>query len=427
MKRARVVVVGGGFAGLTLVQKLKDAPVDIVLVDKSNHHLFQPLLYQVAVAALSPGDVATPLRTIFRRQNNVEIRLDEVVAVDRSRREVHLRSRETLGYDWLVMAPGNEPSYFGNDHWREMAPGLKTIEDALTLREKQILALEMALCVSDPHERKRLLTTVVVGGGPTGVEMAGSLAEIARKNVEKDFRGIRAEEIRVVLIDGGERLLAGFPEELSMRTLEDLRELGVEVRLNTRVDKIDEDSVWAGGEQIAAGNVVWAAGNIAAPVLKTLDCELDRVGRVKVEKDLSIPGDGRVFVLGDAMCLETENGTLPGVAQVAMQSGAYVAEIIKDNIPGDRRKPFKYFDKGSMATIGRARAVAHIGKLKIGGFFAWAIWALIHVAFLIQFRSRVRVMLEWMWYYLTFSPGARLLYRYRIFRERKRRVPNGSI
>lgn len=421
MKRARVVVVGGGFAGLTLAQKLKDAPVDIVLVDKSNHHLFQPLLYQVAVSALSPGDVATPLRTVFRRQKNVEIRLDEVLAVDREKREVHLRSRETLSYDWLVLAPGNEPTYFGNDHWRELAPGLKTIEDALTLREKQILSLEMALCVSDPYERRRLLTTVVVGGGPTGVEMAGSLAEIARKNVEKDFRGIRAEEIRVILIDGGERLLAGFPEELSLRTLEDLQELGVEVRLNTRVEKIEEDAVWAAGEQIPAGNVVWAAGNVAAPLLQSLNCELDRSGRAKVNPDLSLPGDRRVFVLGDAMCFSIENGTLPGVAQVAMQSGAYVAEIIKDNIPPDRRPPFKYFDKGSMATIGRARAVAQIGKFKFGGFVAWAIWALIHVAFLIQFRSRVRVMVEWMWYYLTFSPGARLLYRYRIFQDRKKR------
>lgn len=408
--RPKIVIIGGGFAGLALTQALKNAPVDITLVDKTNHHLFQPLLYQVAVGALSPADIAAPFRSILRKQKNVRILLDEAVKIDKERRRVYLKSKDDLAFEYLALAPGSRPAYFGNDDWPALAPGLKTIADALSVREKILLSYEMAVCSPDPLERKRFLTFVVIGAGPTGVEMAGSLAEIGGQTMRGDYR--LTEPIEVYLIEGGPRILASFAPELSARAQRDLEGLGVKVLCNVRVEYMTEGFIQAGAQKLHTANVFWAAGVEAAPVLQTLITPLDRSGRAVVNADLSIPDFANIFVLGDAAAFAApKGGTLPGVAQVAMQQGVYLANIIRNKIVPESRKPFVYFDKGNMATIGRALAVAETGKIKLGGFIAWAMWAVIHVAYLINFQSRTRVMLAWAWYYLTFRPGARIIYR----------------
>ena len=411
MEKKKAVIIGGGFGGLTLAKKLKNSSYEIKLIDKTNHHLFQPLLYQVAAAALSPGDIAVPIRSEFSNQNNVEVILGEVTNINRIEKKVYV-SDTIYEYDFLVVAIGNRHSYFGNDEWEKFAPGLKTISDAIKIREKMLLAFEKAEIAKSESEKKREMTFVIIGGGPTGVEVAGSIAEISRETLLKDFRNINTADTKIILIEGMNRILQSFDEDLSIKAKENLEKLGVEVRTNSMVNDVNENGVVVGDELIEASNIIWAAGNNVSPLINTLKTETDRNGRVIVEQDCSLPDDPTVFVIGDA-ALFIENGEpLPGVAPVAMQQGRYVAKILKNNFAKEKRKPFKYFDKGNLATIGRAKAVLQIGNLKVSGFIAWLIWALVHIAFLVNFRKRYRVMTEWIWYYMTFKNGIRLITKY---------------
>ena len=407
--RPHVVIVGGGFGGLTAAQSLRRAPVDVTLVDRRNHHLFQPLLYQVATAGLAASDIAYPIRAILRRQRNANVLLGEAEAVDVRGRELVLKDGR-LHYDYLVIATGARHSYFGHEEWEPLAPGLKSLEDALEIRRRILLAYEHAERETDPECRRALLTIVIVGGGPTGVELAGAIAEIARQVMKSDFRAIDPRETRVVLVEAGHRVLATFPETLSARALEALVERSVEVRTDTRVTAIDGHAVWLGSERIAAETVLWAAGVAASPFVASLGSQRDTAGRVLVQPDLTIPGHSEVFVIGDAATLTDADGApLPGVAPVAMQQGRYVARTIAGSLRGEPRAPFVYRDKGSLATIGRADAVAHIGRLNISGFVAWLLWTFVHILYLVGFRNRVIVLLDWAWAYLTMSRGARLI------------------
>jgi len=429
-RRPRVVVIGGGFAGLQAVKGLRRAPVDLVLVDRTNHHLFQPLLYQVAAAGLSPGDIARPLRAIFRRQPNVTVLMAEVVALHPERRTVELHRGERIAYDWLLVAVGARHSYFGHPEWEPQAPGLKTLDDALQIREKVLLSFERAERAAargepvDPGD----LTFVIVGAGPTGVEMAGAIAEIARETLRRNFRWIDPTSTRVLLVEGEGAVLPPFPPELQASARRQLEELGVEVRLRARVVAIDGDGVRVeildppegdagerggeGGEQrIVTHNVVWAAGNTVSGLLADLGGERDRAGRIVVAPDLSLPGRPEVFVTGDAARFVTaDGGVLPALAPVAMQQGRHAARGVLADLRGRPRPTFRYRDRGTMATIGKARAVAWIHRLRFGGFPAWLAWSLVHIAFLIGFRNRTAVMLEWIYLYLTGQRGARLLY-----------------
>jgi NADH dehydrogenase len=407
--RPQVVIVGGGFGGLAAARALRRAPVHVTLVDRRNHHLFQPLLYQVATAGLSGPDIAYPIRGVLSRQRNANVLLAEAVAIDVPHHDVVL-SDGRLRYDYLIVATGARHAYFGHPEWEACAPGLKSLEDALEIRRRILLAFERAEREVDLEARRPLLTIVIVGGGPTGVELAGAIAEIARDVMKSDFRAIDPRETRVVLIEAGPRVLATFPESLSANAQRELEERGVEVRTGTRVTDIDEHSVAIGTERIPAATVVWAAGVAASPLVRSLGVPLDDVGRVKVERDLSIPGHPEVFVIGDAATLTDASGApLPGVAPVAMQQGRYVARLITDVIAGGRREPFVYRDKGSLATIGRASAVAQIGRVKLAGFLAWLLWLVVHILYLVGFRNRVVVLINWAWAYLTMSRGARLI------------------
>lgn len=411
MEKKKVVIIGGGFGGLTLAKKLKNSNYRITLIDKTNHHLFQPLLYQVAAAALSPGDIAVPIRSEFSNQENVEVILGEVTEINREEKKVYL-SDTAYEYDYLVVAIGNRHSYFGNDQWENFAPGLKTISDALKIREKMLLAFEKAEIAKSDSEKKRDMTFVIIGGGPTGVEIAGSIAEISRETLLKDFRNINTADTKIILIEGMNRILQSFDEDLSVKAQITLEKLGVEVRVNSMVAEVNENGVAVGDEFIEASNIIWAAGNKVSPLINSLKTETDRNGRVIVEQDCSLPGDPDVFVIGDASLFNENGKPLPGVAPVAMQQGRYVANLLKKSIPKEQRKPFRYFDKGNLATIGRAKAVLQIGNFKISGFFAWLVWALVHIAFLVNFRKRYRVMTEWIWYYMTFKNGIRLITKY---------------
>jgi len=406
----RVVIVGGGFGGLTAGQALRRAPVEIVLIDRTNHHLFQPLLYQVATAALSPADIASPLRGIFRGQRNIHIMLNEVLAVDCGKRQVVL-SDGTVPFDYLILAPGSRHSYFGHGEWEAYAPGLKTLNDALAIRERVLLAFERAERLGPGPQRTRYLTFAVVGGGPTGVELAGALAEIARETVLPDFPGLQADEMTVFLLEAGPRILAGFDLSLAGKAVRMLEHLGVTVSLNAPVADVTEDGVRAGGRWIETATVLWAPGNVAPSFLHSLEAPLDKQGHVMVQKDLSIPGDPRIFVIGDAAhATDPQGNVLPAVAPVAMQQARYVARQVERQIPASRRPPFVYIDRGTMATIGKGRAIAQIGAFRSSGVVAWILWGLVHIYFLIGFRNRFRVMSEWLWYYLTNQPGARLIY-----------------
>ncbi len=410
MTQPQVVIIGGGFGGLTAAQSLRRAPVRIVLVDRTNHHLFQPLLYQVATAALSPGDIASPLRTILRSQRNVRVVMNEVTAIDRTRRQVILRD-DTLAFDYLIVAPGTRHSYFGHDEWAQHAPGLKTLADALKIREQVLVSFEQAERRLNTPEARKYLTFCVVGGGPTGVELAGALAEIACRSIAPDFPSLRPEQISLVLLEAGSRILTGFQPELSAKAQRLLEELGVEVWLNSPVTDVTEHGVHAGGIFIETVNVIWAPGNVAPVLLRSLEVPLGRQGHVLVEKDLSIPGDPSIFVIGDAALILDVNGhPLPALAPVAMQQAKYVARLISYQVPSEEREAFRYVDRGRLATIGKAKAVAEIGRFRTAGMFAWLVWSVVHIFFLIGFRNRFRVMSEWVWYYLTFRPGARLIY-----------------
>ncbi|MGK2856375.1 MAG: NAD(P)/FAD-dependent oxidoreductase [Thermoanaerobaculia bacterium] len=404
----RIVIIGGGFAGLYAAKRLRSEPVEVTLVDRRNHHVFQPLLYQVATAALNPSDIAAPIRAILRKQRNTRVILGDVVAIDRQRRVVAMTDGE-LPYDYLVVATGATHSYFGNDHWETFAPGLKSIEDALEIRKRVLLAYEAAEKETDSAARDALLTFVVVGGGPTGAELAGALAEIGRHAMERDFRSIDPTSVRVVLVEGIDRVLSSFHESLSKSAEAQLKKIGVEVRTNSRVTAIDATGVALGSERILARTVLWGAGVLASPVSKMLDVPLDKAGRVLVEPDLSIPGSPEVFVAGDLAHFEQDGKLVPGVAPAAMQEGGHAAANLLSRMRGEPTAPFRYRDKGSMATIGRAAAIAEFSSLKLSGLPAWLAWLFVHILFLIGFRNRLLVMIQWAWAYLTFQRGARLI------------------
>jgi NADH dehydrogenase len=405
-----VVILGAGFAGLYAAKGLRRAPVKVTVVDRKNHHLFQPMLYQVATAALSPSDIASPIRSVLRRQQNTEVLLAEVSSVDTSGRRVGLSDGSTLSYDYLIVGTGAHHSYFGHDEWAPLAPGLKSLEDALEIRRRVLLAFEMAERETDTVRRHAYLTFVIVGGGPTGVEMAGAVAEIRSYALRRDFRHIDPRDATVLLLEGGPRLLPAYPPSLSDKAKQDLRRLGVEVRTDTLVTDVEPGRVGAAGWTIPTQTVIWAAGNIASPLLKSLGAPLDRMGRVIVEPDCTIPGHPEVFVLGDAAAyLHQGNEALPGICPVAIQMGQYAARTIVGDLAHRKRRPFSYWDKGQLAVIGRGRAVADIGRLHFDGFLAWLAWIFVHIFFLIGFRNRVLVLIQWAWSYLTYSRGARLI------------------
>lgn len=409
-RRARVVIVGGGFGGLNAARALRKSPVEVTLVDRRNHHLFQPLLYQVATAALSPAEIASPIRGILRKQRNVSVMLGEVVTIDLDRRQVELSDGTLLPYDYLVLATGAVDQYFGHSDWVELAPGLKTVDDATEIRRRFLLAFEAAEREDSPEARRALLTTVVIGGGPTGVEMAGAMAEMARHSLVRDFRRIDPTTARIILVEGGDRVLPAYAPELSRKAEEALRKRGVEVRTGTLVERIEPDAVYIGDERIETRNVVWAAGIAASPLGSALGVPTDRMGRVVVEEDLSVPGHPEVFVIGDlANARGKEGEPLPGLAPVAIQQGKATGANIARSVAGRPREPFRYWDRGTMATIGRGAAIAEIGRLKLHGFIAWLAWIFIHIFFLIGFRNRVAVMLEWAWAYVSWQRGARLI------------------
>ncbi len=411
MKIPRVIVVGGGFAGLNAIKALKKADIDLLLIDKTNHHLFQPLLYQISASVLSPANIASPLRGVLASQRNASVLMADVSEINKEKNEVLTGNGEIYRYDYLILAPGARHSYFGHPEWEEFAPGLKTLNDALRIRERILLSYERAERCRDPSLIERFMTFVVVGGGPTGVELAGSLAEIARKSLIHNFRHISPEQTKVYLIEGESRVLSGFPPELSQKAKEDLEGLGVTILLNTYVTKVTADGVWCGDQYIDSPNVFWAAGNEASPLLKTLNVPLDRAGRVSVNADLSIAGYPNVFVIGDAAACKGDEDLLPGIAPVAMQQGTYVGKLIQKDTPSAKRSPFKYVDRGMMATIGKTKAVAVVGKKQLSGFPAWLAWGFIHVVYLISFQNRLTVMLNWMYLYLRNKRGTRLITR----------------
>jgi NADH dehydrogenase len=404
-----VVIVGGGFGGLSAAKGLAGAPFEVTLVDRNNHHLFQPLLYQVATAGLSPADIASPIRSILSGQRNLKVILAEVAGVDTVRKEV-IADGKRIGYDYLVLATGARHAYFGHDDWAVFAPGLKTIDDATYLRRRILLAFERAENEVDAEERKRLMTFVVVGGGPTGVEMAGAIAELAKRALASDFRSINPLCARIILIEGASRLLTPFDPRLSDAARRSLEQIGVEVRLGTAVTQCSCDGARVGDEFIPARTIIWAAGVMASPAGRWLGAMNDRAGRVTVRADLSVPGYPEIFVIGDTAAVAGSDGaTLPGVAPVAKQQGQYVARTLVARHQGRTAAAFRYRDFGSLATIGRSRAVAQFGNLRLSGFAAWVLWSVAHIYFLIGFRNRFIVALNWAWSYVTFQRGSRLI------------------
>jgi NADH:ubiquinone reductase (H+-translocating) len=405
-----VVILGGGFAGLYAAKGLSDATVRVTVVDRRNHHLFQPMLYQVATAALNPSDIASPIRSVLRRQKNTEVLLAEATAVDVEQRVVRFSDGACLGYDYLIVATGAHHSYFGHEEWEPLAPGLKSLEDALEIRRRVLLAFELAERERDPVKRHAYLTFVIVGGGPTGVETAGAVAEIRRYALRRDFRRIDPREATVMLLEGGPRVLPSYPPELGEKAKNDLRRLGVEVRTETLVTDIQPGWVRAAGWTIPTRTVIWAAGNMASSLLKSLEAPLDRIGRAIVEPDCTIPGHPEVFVLGDAAAFNHQEGdTLPGICPVAIQMGQYTARTIVGDLAGRARRAFRYWDKGQLAVVGRGRAVADIWRLHFSGFIAWLAWIFVHIFFLIGFRNRVLVLIQWAWSYFTYGVGARII------------------
>jgi NADH dehydrogenase len=401
----RVVIVGGGFGGLYAAKALRRAPVRITMLDRRNYHLFQPLLYQVATAALNPSDIAYPIRSVVAHQKNTTVLLGEATAIDVQKKIVKLVDGE-VAYDYLIVATGATHSYFNHPEWEPHAPGLKGVEDALEIRRRVLLAFEAAEREVDPERQKAWLTFVIVGAGPTGAELAGALSEIARHTMIRDFRRIKPASARVIVIEGKERVLPTYSPDLSKKAEEQLRRLGVEVITNAIVTRIDDHNVFIGDKPIPTRTVLWAAGVQASPLARTLGVPLDRAGRVLVNDDLTLPGHPEVFVIGDLAAMRMP---LPGVAQVAMQGGVHAARSIEGDLAGKPRQPFHYNDKGSLATIGRAAGVADLGRVHLSGFPAWFIWLTVHIFFLIGFRNRLLVLLQWAWAYLTYQRGARLI------------------
>jgi NADH dehydrogenase len=417
--RHRVVILGGGFGGLYAAQQLRRAPVEVTVVDRRNFHLFQPLLYQVATGGLSPpGDISSPIRRALRKQRNARVLLGEATGLDAARREVLLQDGERLAYDSLVVATGARHHYFGNEDWERLAPGLKSVEDATELRRRILLAFERAEREPDPDTRRALLNFVVVGAGPTGVELAGAICELARDTLRHDFRRVDPREARVLLVEGADRVLPSYPPDLSAKAARSLERLGAEIRVETRVENLDEDAVTlvseSGPERLPSRCVLWAAGVRASSLARALEKEagasLDSAGRILVEPDCSLPQHPEIFAIGDIASFRHQGeAALPGVAPVAMQQGRYVARLIRGRLRGRESLPFRYRDKGSMATIGRSSAVADFGRIRFGGFLAWFLWSAVHVFFLIEYENRVLVATRWLWNYVTRNRGTRLI------------------
>jgi NADH dehydrogenase len=413
-KRKRVVIIGGGFAGIAAARALRRCDADVVLIDRRNHHIFQPLLYQVATAILAPAEIAAPIRQIEERQQNLTVMLAEVTAVDLSLRSVNL-SYPTSGthkipFDFLIVAAGMQPSYFGHDEFARYAPGLKNLNDAETIRTKILSAYELAELTDDESERSRLLTFVLVGGGATGVELAASMAQMAAVTLRGNFRRVDPAKTSIVLIEGGNRVLPTFAESLSRKAARRLERLGVKVLTGTKVEKVDEQGVIAGGKRIPSATVLWTAGVAASPVVKTLDVPTDRAGRLPVDPFLMVPGASGVFAVGDLAVLSQGGRPLPGVAQVAIQEGRYVGQVISRQLKGKApRRPFRYFDKGNMAVVGKNFAVLERGRIRTSGFLTWLVWVFIHVMFLPQLQNRLRVQRQWFWSYWTGQRGSRLI------------------
>lgn len=409
---AKILVIGGGFGGLSFLQKARKSKNEFILIDKTNHHLFQPLLYQVATAVLSPADITVPLRNLFKNDKNVKTILSEVKEINKEKKEVTLDNAEVINYDKLIVSAGSSYSFFGKNEWSKFAKGLKVINDALDIREKILKAFEKAENEKDERIRKKYLNFVIVGGGPTGVELAGSIAEIAYKNMTKEFRNFSSKDANIYLLEAGDRILPSYSENLAKKSYKYLIDLGVKVMTKERVENIEEMKVTTNKQVIDADNIIWAAGNEASPLIKHLDTETDNEGRALVNQDCSIKEDNEVYVIGDAANFITASGeSLPGIAPVAIQQGRYVAHNIKKNIEKENRKPFKYSDKGTMATIGRFKAIGVVGNFELAGFTAWLFWSLIHLVYLIGYRSKILVAIEWIFAYFFNKRGTRLIYR----------------
>ena len=409
---AKIIIIGGGFGGLSFLQKARKSKNDFILIDKTNHHLFQPLLYQVATAVLSPADITVPLRNLFKNDKNVKTILSEVKEINKEKKEITLDNDEVVSYDKLIVSAGSSYSFFGKNEWSKFAKGLKVINDALDIRDKILKAFEKAENEKDERIRKKYLNFVIVGGGPTGVELAGSIAEIAYKNMTKEFRNFSSTDANIYLLEAGDRILPSYSENLAKKSYKYLVDLGVKVMIKERVENIEEMKVTTNKQVIDADNIIWAAGNEASPLIKHLGTETDNEGRALVNRDCSIKEDNEVYVIGDAANFITASGeSLPGIAPVAIQQGRYVAHNIKKNIEKENRKPFKYSDKGTMATIGRFKAIGVVGNFELAGFTAWLFWSLIHLVYLIGYRSKILVAIEWIFAYFLNKRGTRLIYR----------------
>ncbi|HET8886693.1 MAG TPA: NAD(P)/FAD-dependent oxidoreductase [Salinimicrobium sp.] len=409
-ERRKIIIIGGGFAGLTAAKELKNTDADVTIIDKTNHHLFQPLLYQVATGALSPGDIAVPIRAILDENSKIKVLLGEVKEIFPDQKKLKLVDGREIDFDQLIMAPGSQYNYFGNEDWKVFAPGLKSISDALKLRERILLSLEEAEQIKAPADRKPFLTYVIIGGGPTGVEMAGAIAEIAGRSMLHGFKNIKKDEIKVFLVEASSEILNGFGEPLGEKARKMLENLGVKVLRNTSVTKIEKNRAYLKVGSIETPNIIWAAGIKASPLLETLQVEKDRMGRVFVNQDLSLSKYPDIFVLGDAAhCEDIAGNPFPALASVARQQGKFVGEMLKKNPKVGSRPKFAYWDRGKIATIGRAKAVADVNGLKFSGFFAWFLWSAIHIMLLVGFRNRLHVGIEWMWNYFTFKRGVQLI------------------
>lgn len=409
-RRPHVVIIGAGFGGLQAARVLGKAPVRLTVLDRTNHHLFQPLLYQVATAALSPADISATTRFVLRKQKNTRVLLEEVTGIDIEEKRV-LMGEQAIDYDYLIVATGAHENYFGHDEWKQYAPGLKNIEDAREIRRKILTAFEQAEAEHDPERIQELLTFIVIGGGPTGVEMAGAIAEMAHKTLAGEFQHINPAQAHIVLVEALPRILNAFPDRLANKALKELRRHGVDIKTNTPIAEVDADGViFKNGERMNAATVIWTAGVQASPAGKWLNAEVDRAGRVKVQDDLSAPGHPEIFVIGDTAIIMQNGKPLPGVAPVAMQEGRYVAQVITDRVEGREHGPsFHYVDKGNLATVGRAYAIVELGKIRFTGFIAWLLWLLVHIYYLIGFQNRIMVMMQWAWAYLTYRRRARII------------------
>ncbi len=408
--KPHIVIVGAGFGGLQAAKVLSKAPVEITLIDKNNYHLFQPLLYQVATAGLAAPDIAAPIRSLLRKQKNVEVMMAEVLEIDLPKKNIKFKDH-SISYDYLIVASGANYNYFGHVNWEQEAPGLKTIEDALAIRKKILLAFEQAEIETDAEKLRRLLNFVIVGAGPTGVELAGSIAELAHKALASDFRHVNPGSARILLVEAGPKILNGFHDNLSEKALQKLRKLNVEVLLNTSVEDISTEGVKIKGNWLPSATVIWAAGVKASPLIQQLHCETDKIGRALVTPHLSLPNQPHVFVIGDAACVIQDGKALAGMAPMAKQEGDYVASLIINLLKGKKEnKPFKYLDKGQMATVGRLFAIVQFGKKGFSGAFAWFTWLVVHIFYLIGFQNKILVFVQWAWAYFTFHRGARVIF-----------------